>query len=90
MILSSFIVGFLASFSQIPTMTFMQKVVPAKLQGRIFSLLDSFVKAAVPVSYLLYGLLFDKFNLSLIFMLSGILVLLYMLFMIIYSNKVKE
>lgn len=90
MILSSFIVGFLASFSQIPTMTFMQKVVPAKLQGRIFSLLDSFVKAAVPVSYLLYGVLFDKFNLSLIFMLSGILVLLYMLFMIIYSNKVKE
>ena len=90
LLLLVFIAGFGMSFGQIPQLTYWQKKIPEHIQGRFFAMSDSIVKAAIPVSYLLYGVLFDHFNLSAIFIVSGLLGLAYMLFMFIYVNMLEE
>lgn len=87
LILSSLIVGFLASFANIPLLSYMQNEVPNKLQGRVFSLLDSIVRSTIPLSYLLYGWLFDHSTAGLIYIISGAVMTLYMLFVQIYARK---
>lgn len=87
LIVSSLIIGFLASFANIPLLSYMQTEVPDKMQGRVFSLMDAIVKSTIPLSYLLYGWLFDHNTASLIYIASGTIMTLYMLFMQIYARR---
>lgn len=87
LVFSSLLIGFLASFANIPLMVYMQKEVKDNVQGRVFSLMDAFVKVTIPVAYLLYGYLFDRATPSLIYIISGLLMTLYMIFMQVQSRK---
>lgn len=87
LVFSSLLNGFLASFANIPLLVYMQKEVKDNVQGRVFSLMDAFVKVTIPVAYLLYGYLFDRVTPSLIYIISGLLMTLYMIFMQVQSRK---
>lgn len=87
LIASSLIIGFLASFANIPLLSYMQTEVPDNMQGRVFSLMDAIVKSTIPLSYLLYGWLFDHSTASLIYIASGTIMTVYMLFMQVYARR---
>jgi MFS transporter, DHA3 family, macrolide efflux protein len=54
-----FFIGFLNAWVNMPLQVNMQKMVPAEMRSRFYSILMLFIQAAVPVSSMVYGLLLD-------------------------------
>lgn len=71
--LNSFL-GIALVFVNTPINTFMQQVIPGKIQGRIFSLSMTLSMILMPMGTLFYGMLFDLLSPILIFIVSGIII----------------
>lgn len=87
LVLATLVMSLAVSASRIPLLSHFQAQVPAQQQGRIFSILDTLIEAAVPLSALLYGLLFDRISGHTIFFVSGLLLFLYVLVLFAYSQS---
>ena len=62
---------------KIPLVTYMQKQIQPKQQGKVFSLLDAFVQVAVPLGTAVFGFLFDRLAAPAIFIIAGTLIALF-------------
>lgn len=90
LVLATLVMSLAVSASRIPLLSHFQAQVPEQQQGRIFSILDTLIEAAVPLSALLYGLLFDRVSGHTIFFVSGLLLFLYVLVLFAYSQSSYE
>lgn len=87
------LIGSSVTIARIPLISHIQSIVPENKQGRLFSILDSFIESTLPVGLMIYGVLFDKFNSNLIYIISGVSLCLILLSiynkLIIFANKRK-
>lgn len=77
-LLAMFLLGCSIGMFNVPSITLFQKSPPPEMRGRVFSLLQSIVSAAMPLGFLLSGLVGDLTgqNLLLIFCCVGALIIL--------------
>lgn len=89
--LSLLLLGASLSYCRIPMVSFYQAEVPQNIQGRIFSYIDVCVECSMPISLAIYGFLFDRVEINLIYFITGILVLifLFIFFMRINVNQME-
>ncbi|GEN95801.1 MFS transporter [Pediococcus ethanolidurans] len=64
-------------FINTPMNTFMQQLIPQKMQGRIFSLEGTISMLLMPVGTIVFGFLFDHVTALSIFAITGLLLLLF-------------
>ncbi len=75
--LISLLIGMVLVTGKIPLVTYMQKQIQPKQQGKVFSLLDAFVQVAVPLGTAVFGFLFDRLAAPAIFIIAGTLIALF-------------
>ena len=66
---------------KIPLLSHFQLTIPETEQGRIFSFIDVLVESTIPIGAGLYGFFFEKFSTSSVFIVSGIILVLYLLWL---------
>lgn len=84
----NFILGITLMLSRIPILTYFQLKIPDSKQGRIFSILDTVIQIAIPVSSGIFGMLFDILNSNIIFIATGIVIIFYSLISNIFIRKI--
>ena len=60
-------------FSRVPMMTFAQNNIPENIQGRAFSIIDTYAQILSPLGLMFYGVLFDNFSGNWIYLFSSFL-----------------
>lgn len=55
----------------------MQLNIDSSFQGRVFTIQSSLSMLMMPVGTIMYGYLFDHFNAGIIFLVSGIIVIIF-------------
>lgn len=68
-------IGIVLATGKVPLVTYMQKRIMPRQQGKVFSILDTLVQVAIPIGTALYGILFDHVAATFIFGCSGIAIL---------------
>ncbi|GBG95555.1 major facilitator superfamily transporter [Ligilactobacillus salitolerans] len=81
----NFGIGIVLTSGKIPLVTYMQRIVSAQKQGRIFAIFDSLVQIAIPLGTAFYGYLFDSTSSVAIFGVSGTIIVI---FVLLISRKV--
>ncbi len=82
------VLGIILVFVNTPWETFMQKVIPEQMQGRVFSLDETISTVLMPVGTLFYGALFDHYGAVPIFAITGVLMLgMVVGFMVLITRK---
>lgn len=84
--LFNFIMGILVTRTNIPVTTWFIKEIPESYHGRVFNLLNAGGELLTPMGIFLFSFLFDHYSGYLIFIVSGILILLTV---ILYPLSVK-
>ncbi|MFC4653246.1 MFS transporter [Lactococcus nasutitermitis] len=79
-LLCGLVLGAGQGVSQIPMLTFLQKNISEKIQGRTFSIIDTFAQILVPIGLLMYGFVYDHLNSGSILIVSGLVLLLFIIF----------
>ena len=67
--------------------TFIQKIVPIDMQGGIYSIISALSQFFVPLGTLCYGILFDFFNSTFIFIISGVISFLIISILLHHSHS---
>jgi MFS-type transporter involved in bile tolerance (Atg22 family) len=67
-------------------MTIMQKLIPADMRSRVFSVLDFMGQIAVPVGIFIVGILSDKIGVHYIYLIDNIIVF-FVVMLFIFSGK---
>ncbi|WP_263853616.1 MFS transporter [Lapidilactobacillus bayanensis] len=70
------ILGGVLVFGNTPINTYMQQIIPPKMQGRFFSLSSTMSMILMPLGTLLYGALFDHFDARPLFIITGVIVVI--------------
>ncbi len=81
------LLGGLLIFSNTPVDVYMQQHIPEKMQGRIFTLDEAMSTLLMPLGTILFGFLFDRFDVSLVFVLGGLPMLILSVFVLIVLKK---
>jgi MFS family permease len=84
--LSMAIMGFFNALINTPLMTIMQKLIPADMRSRVFSVLDFMGQIAVPWGIFIVGMLSDKIGVHYIYLVDNIIVF-FVVMLFIFSGK---
>lgn len=85
-ITANLVFGILITVINIPVSSWMTNYIDSEFQGRVFSILNTGIQILSPLGIILYSVLFDKFNVTSIFFISGIITLIVVL---IYPKVMK-
>lgn len=72
----SAVIGLFLGIANIFVGIYFQTVVPLEYMGRVSTVQGTIAMAAMPLSNMIFGILFDKVNPTLIFVISGIIVII--------------
>lgn len=79
LIIINLVLGLALTAGKVPILVYFQKHVIPQQQGRIFSILDIVVQISIPLGTVLYGILFDYFSFVPTFLISGVLVIIFVM-----------
>lgn len=88
-IVLNFLNGVVLVFINTPLNTYMQQLIPEHMQGRVFSLNSTICMLLMPVGTLVFGYLFDRVQALPIFIITGMALLLFTSFILMFLNKQK-
>lgn len=87
----NFLLGVTLTYTNVPMLTWVTKETPANLQGRVFNLLNTGSQLLVPLGILVFSVLFDHYSSSIIFIITGICILLVtLIYPIIFKINLKN
>lgn len=84
-----FIQGVMIIFINTPMQVYFQKTIDDDYKGRVFSLLETFAIALMPIGMVLFGVLFDVFPPEPIFLISAVILIAAVLYLTRTSVLVK-
>lgn len=84
-----FIQGVMIIFINTPMQVYFQKTIDDDYKGRVFSLLETFAIALMPIGMVLFGVLFDVFPPEPIFLISAVVLIATVLYLTRTSVLVK-
>lgn len=84
-----FIQGVMIIFINTPMQVYFQKTIDDDYKGRVFSLLETFAIALMPIGMVLFGVLFDVFPPEPIFLISAVILIATVLYLTRTSVLVK-
>jgi len=84
-----FIQGVMIIFINTPMQVYFQKTIDDDYKGRVFSLLETFAIALMPIGMVLFGVLFDVFPPEPIFLISAVILIGTVLYLTRTSVLVK-
>lgn len=84
-----FIQGVMIIFINTPMQVYFQKTIDDDYKGRVFSLLETFAIALMPIGMVLFGVLFDVFPPEPIFLISAVVLIATVLYLTRKSVLVK-
>ncbi|CAH1853170.1 Major Facilitator Superfamily protein [Leuconostocaceae bacterium R-53105] len=80
--------GLIIVFANTAMTTYLQNTVPTNQQGGVYSIINAISQLFVPLGALGYGLLFDKFNYTFVFSISGISALFIVVPLLLRSKNI--
>lgn len=81
LILINLLMGLALTAGRIPILAFFQKHISPNKQGRIFAILDVLVQISMPVGVLIFGFLFEYFSVLPVFIVSGLLMIVFVAYL---------
>ncbi len=84
---SIFAAGLLLGIINVLFLTTIQQLTPAFLVGRVMSIQFLCSTGLQPVSYMITGILLDKFNINNLYLISGGIISLLSILILVYSKK---
>ena len=87
---SIFTAGLLLGIINVLFLTTIQQLTPAFLVGRVMSIQFLCSTGLQPVSYMITGVLLDKFNINNLYLISGGIISLLSILILVYSKKNRK
>ncbi|KMK76212.1 MFS transporter [Alkalihalobacillus pseudalcaliphilus] len=75
-------IGFALTYTNTPIGVMMQKMIDEDLKGRVFGILETIAQALMPISVIIYGMLYDQVGPFWVLISSGVCVILLTVFLI--------
>lgn len=92
LIVLSFFSGIILAFVNTPMSVYMQMTVPTKLLGRVGSTFSTLMQLALPLGTAAYGVFFQKFPAGPVYLVTGIVIMLYIGFnyLLVHHHEAAE
>lgn len=81
-----FVIGLTISFTDVQFLSLMQMIIPAELQGRVFSSVITMMKSSVPIGVIALGFLSDYYSVGLVFIAIPLIAIFMTIFLLLVSG----